>query len=210
VEAEDRLAYPGSVPERPVGAAPDLPPDVPPEYADAYLRGFQRAYAEAAGLGSAVPLPAQGAEPATPGDDDPAGDEQSEHSGEVDQPAEPWQYEPPAQSGEPEPTGTWAFEPPGADQDDTLAQPADVDAEEEERADTAGQDAVDPDALDPDAVDPYEGDESGPVVPGFVLWEGRDERYDEPPDVDGYPRWVMPFLAGCLIVLLFVAIYLLA
>ena len=200
VEAVDRLAYPGSVPERPVGDPPDLPPDVPPEYADAYLRGFQRAYAEAAGLGSVVPLPAQAPEPAAQGDDGPAADEQTEQSGKADQPAEPWQYEPPARSEEPEPSGTWAFEPPGADQDDTLAQPVDVDAEADERAD--------PD--EPDAVDPYEEDEPGTVVPGFVLWEGRDERYDEPPDVDGYPRWVMPFLAGCLIVLLFVAIYLLA
>jgi hypothetical protein len=185
------------VPERPVGDAPDLPPDVPPEYADAYLRGFQRAYAEAAGLGSAAPLPAQAREPAA--------DEQTEQSGEVDRPAEPWQYEPPAQSEEREPTGTWAFEAPDADQDDTLAQPADADAEEDEPWEPSEQDAV-----DPDAVDPYEGDEPGAVVPGFVLWEGRDERYDEPLDLDGSPRWVMPFLAGCLIVLLFVAIYLLA
>jgi hypothetical protein len=192
------------VPERQAGGPPELPPDVPPEYAEAYLRGYERAYAEAAGLASAGPSPGEGLEPAEPEGEEPADEE----------PAEPWQFEPPEQQPEdPEATRTWAFEPPGADEDDTVAQPADVDAVQNDPADTAEQEAVDP--YEPDDEPDDEpghgaGHEPGPVVPGFVLWEGRDERYDEPPDVEGYPRWVMPFLAVCLIVLLFVAAYLLA
>ena len=86
-------------------------------------------------------------------------------------------------------------------------------AEQDEPPDTVEQEAVDPhDDPDDDTDDTADdGDaEEAPVVPGFVLWEGRDERYDEPPDVEGSPRWVMPFLAVCVIVLLFVAVYLLA
>jgi len=180
------------VSERPAGGAPELPPDVPPEYADAYLRGYERAYAEAAGLAAAAPLPGQSPSPEPESMPEP-----------VDAPTEPWQFEPPEEPGEPEPPRTWAFEPPGRGQEPGVDEggddePADGDPETGERADTAEQPAVDPD------------DEPGQVVPGFVLWEGRDERYDEPPDVEGHPRWVMPFLALCLIVLLFVAIYLLA
>ena len=109
--------------------------------------------------------------------------------GEDDQPAvaeEPEQPEQPEEPPEP-----WQFEEP---EDPEL--PRTWAFEPPEVADV--DDAVDPD------------DEPTAAVPGFVLWEGRDERYDEPPDVEGYPRWVMPFLAVCLIVLLFVAAYLLA
>jgi hypothetical protein len=182
------------VPERQAGGPPELPPDVPPEYADAYLRGYERAYNEAAGIASAGPLPGQPLSPEAQSMPEP-----------VEEPTEPWQFEPPDQSEETEPTPTWAFEPPeepGAGEGDTVAEP-----EEDEPADTAEQEAVDPDAVD---AHDEQDDEPAPVVPGFVLWEGRDELYDEPPDVEGYPRWVMPFLAVCLIVLLFVAIYLLA
>jgi hypothetical protein len=196
VEAVDRLAYPGSVPERPVGGAANLPPDVPPEYVEEYLRGYERAYAEAAGLATA-------GEPDEPTDT-------VEQAGE--EPAEPWRFEPPDEppgvpaGWEPEPTLTWAFEPPqepAAEGRESAGDPDDGDAQP---TDTMEQEAVHP---DDDTADDADADEAA-VVPGFVLWEGRDERYDEPPDVEGSPRWVMPFLAVCVIVLLFVAIYLLA
>jgi hypothetical protein len=179
------------VPERPVGGAANLPPDVPPEYAEEYLRGYERAYAEAAGLASAE-------------QDEPT-DTVEQEAGE---PAEPWRFEPPDEppdvpaGWEPEPTLTWAFEPPeepAADGRETAGDPDDGVAQS---TDTMEQEAVHP--------DDDTGADEGPVVPGFVLWEGRDERYDEPPDVEGSPRWVMPFLAVCLIMLLFVAVYLLA
>lgn len=201
--------------ERPAGRPPELPPDVPPEYAEAYLRGYERAYAEATGLPSALPPPLKVPEP----EDGPEDSEPTTGLDRLDQPVEPpveestepWQFEPPEQPEEPEPPPrTWAFEPPGspappegpedpgAEEDGADGDPEDGDVDEDERTDTAEQ----------PVIDPY--DEPGPVAAGFVLWEGRDERYDEPPDVEGYPRWVMPFLAVCLIVLLFVAAYLLA
>jgi hypothetical protein len=172
---------------------PELPPEVPPEYADAYLQGYERAYAEATGEAFVVP-PAEEA----PGlvERDP---EQSE------QQAEPWRFEPPEDRSEweHEPSPTWEFEPPGKPSDDEDDPEDTGNGDGDDQADTAEHDTAEHDTVDPD-------DAPGPGVPGFVLWEGRDERYDEPPDVEGYPRWVMPFLAVCLIVLLAVAIYLLA
>jgi hypothetical protein len=185
--------YAEGMSDRPSPGPPELPPDVPPEYAEAYLRGYERAYAETAELASAPPLPGQVPEPAEQQHEPsaPAGEQPP------DDPAEPWQFEPlqpPEASNqwESEPTRTSAFE------NDLVDQPQDDEVGQDERTDTTEQDVVEA------------GDQPGPVVPGFALWEGREEWYDEPPDAGGYPRWVMPLVAVCLLVLLFVAVYLLA
>jgi hypothetical protein len=204
------------VPDRPAGDVPELPPDVPPEYAEAYLRGFQRAYSEAASLAPGTSASGATAEqdewqpdvlpvPPDPGEPPPP-----------PEPPEPWQYEPPEQRAQWEyepPPPTWEFESPGAAAEQATEEwrrgwrAEDDEAPEDPRPDESGDDGEgraalrDDDTAEQDRVDPDDAAE-----PGFVLWEGHDDDYDDAPDVAGYPRWVMPFLALCLIVLLCVAI----
>jgi hypothetical protein len=200
------------VSDPPPGGPPQLPPDLPPEYAEAYLQAYERAYAEAAELEPAAPSavaaddgpPEDGEDLAGQHEHDQVLEEEGTDETSVEQGLpEPWRYEPPPDEPGPdlEPSRTWAFEPPEEPpmvEQETVDEAEEGNADQQEPTDTTEQEAVDPDH------------ELASVVPGFAVWEGYDDDHEEAPHAEGYPRWVMPFLAVCLIVLLFLAVYLLA